>query len=202
MRSLLTIISLILAFVSPAFAGIDWGFDSGAASVNGSAGGGLATISPGDFNTGYHSGTTVPWNLGNVPGAAGFWDLGQSGSIVLSGLSASGPVTINVFQWVDSGDNHGPYSGDLTFTTTSGASGAFNPVIAIASSGLTGAWWNYAANLTLKPADTITITAGTAGAIIGHLTIVPEPGTMIAGAVLMAPFVIGAVPKLLRKRKK
>ena len=102
MKSLLTVISLALAFVSPAFAGIEWGFVNNDLSVNAFVGTGNAAITLGTFGTGWHGGTSVPWNMGaSVPGATGLWDLGHAGSIVLSGLSGSGLTSLRVFQWVD-----------------------------------------------------------------------------------------------------
>lgn len=63
MRPLLTVISLTLAVVSPAFAGIEWGFDNNGTTVAGtslgSPGSGTATINLGTFSTGWHDGTTI-----------------------------------------------------------------------------------------------------------------------------------------------
>lgn len=200
-KSILSAISLALAFVSPAFAGIEWGFSGPDLSVNASGGAGTAKINVGAFNTGFHSGSTLPWTLGSAPGAMGFWDLGRNGSIMLQGLSGNGPVTLNVFQWVDSGVNNGPYSGELTFTASNGSRGTLAAVNEVASSGLTGAWWEYAASLgALTSSDTITISAGSGGAIIDHLTLVPEPATMIAGAVLLIPLALSTWPILRRRR--
>jgi hypothetical protein len=199
MKPLLAAISLVLAVVSPAFAGIEWGFDNGNLSSVATGGSGVAAITLGAFNTGYHSGSTIPWNL---PGATGFWDLGRSGSILLTGLSGSGPVTLNVFQWVDPAS---PYSGNsLSFTAGNGNSGGFTQVgnAIDGSPGQPGAWWEYAANLgVLTPGETITVSAGSGGAIIDRLTLVPEPATLIAGAILLIPFVLSTWPILRRWRK-
>ena len=60
-----------------------------------------------------------------------------------------------------------------------------------------------AANLgaALAPAETVTITAGTGGAIIDRLTLVPEPATLIAGAILLIPFALSTWPIILRRRR-
>ena len=200
MRSLLTVISLALAVVSPAFAGIEWGFENNVTTVNAPGGAGTATIALGAFNTGFHSGTSlIPWNLGGAPGATGYWDLGRAGSIMLSGVSANGPVTITVFEWV----NAGTYSGALNYAVNGVRLGDFHEVAPVASSpGLPGAWWEYDAHLgtALTPADTVTITAGSGGAIIDRLTVVPEPTTLIAGAILLIPFALSTLPVLRRRR--
>lgn len=191
MKSLLTVISLALAFVSPAFAGIEWGFDSSASplTVTGIGGTGTATISLGSFGTGWHSGTTVPWN--SFGGATGMWDVGQAGSIVLSSLSGSGLTTLNVFQWVDTPI----YNGTLNFAVSGGPSGTLAPVIPVTGVG----WWEFTANLgSLNPAQVTIIAPG--GAIIDRLTLVPEPATLIAGAILLIPFALSAWPILRRKR--
>jgi hypothetical protein len=205
MKSLLTAISLALTFVSPAYASIEWSFPNDSGSYSASGGSGLATINASaPFSTGYHNGSTIPWTLGGVPEAVGLWDLGKSGSIMLSGLSASGPVTLTVFQWVDSPGNNGPYSGVLIYSVNGGPSlGSLSSVTQIGSAGADGgAWWEYAANLNLAltPADTVTVTAGAGGAIIDRLTLVPEPATMLAGAVLLIPFALSTWPILRRRR--
>lgn len=204
MKSLLTVISVALASVSPAFAGIEWGFPNDATTVVGtslvSPGTGNATITFGGLATGWHDGTSVPWNLGSVPGATGLWDLGQAGSIVLAPLSGSGLTTLNVFQWV----NPGTYSGTLNFVVSGGSSGGLSAVTQIGSAGLDGgAWWEYAANLgSLTPGQTVTISTGTGGAIIDRLTLVPEPATLVAGAILLIPLALSTWPILRRRAKQ
>ena len=83
MKSFLTVIGLALAFVSPAFAGIDWGFPNNATTVAGtsfgSPGSGTATIAPGTYGSGWQdvNNPMSTWStLGHVPGASGLWDLG------------------------------------------------------------------------------------------------------------------------------
>ncbi|MGO8926161.1 MAG: hypothetical protein ACLQU3_04615 [Limisphaerales bacterium] len=198
MKSLLTIISLALAIVSPAFAGIEWNFPNDSTTVSASVGSGTATISLGAYGQGWFSGTTTPWTLGSAPGASGFWDLGQAGSIVLAPTSGSGLTTLNVFQWVDPGT----YNGTLTFAVSGGgASGTLTAIAQVTSSGPSGAWWEYAANLgALTPGETVTVSAGSGGAIIDRLTLVPEPTTVIAGAILLIPFALSTLPILRRRR--
>jgi hypothetical protein len=197
MKSFLAAISLALAFVSSAFAGIDWGFDTGAnpLEVSGAGGSGTATIAVGAFGTGWQSGGSVPWNLGT---AQGFWDLGRAGSIVLSSLSGSGLTTLNVFQWVDPGI----YSGDLTVAASSGSVNFLGSSL-IGSLNNGGGWYDFAYSLSaaLSPADTVTITAGQGGAIIDRLTVVPEPATVIAGVLLLIPLALSTWPMLRRKQK-
>ena len=121
MKSILTVIGLSLAFVSPASAGIEWNFPNESTSVGATVGTGTATISPGTFgNPAWYSGTSIPWTLGaSVPAASGFWDLGgqngvsgHPGSIMYSGFSVSGPVTLNVFR----SGSPGTYSGLLDYS--------------------------------------------------------------------------------------
>jgi hypothetical protein len=204
MKSILTTISLALALVSPAFAGIDWGFPNDSGTYSAVGGPGTATVHLGGFATGYHDGITIPWTMGSSgPGASGLWDLGSAGSIILSGFSMSGPVTLQVFQWVGNGIGNGTYSGDLTFTVNNGTPGSFTQVgSAIGGTpGVPGAWWQFTAGLgVLNPGDTVTVTAGSGGAIIDRLTLVPEPATMIAGAILLIPFALSTWPILRRRR--
>lgn len=183
MKPLLAAISLVLAVVSPAFAGIEWGFDNG----------NLSSVA-----TGWHSGATLPWNTyGSV---AGIWDLGSAGSIVLNNLSGSGLTTLNVFQWVQPGGAaNNPYNGSLSFAVGGGGlSGTLSPVVPVTGVG----WWEYTANLgsAFTSADTVTITASAGGAIIDRLTLVPEPATLIAGAILLIPFALSTWPILRRRR--
>ncbi len=198
MKSLLTVISLALAVASPAFAGMDWNFP-----VDNQSGG--ATITLGALGTGWHDGNTSPWNLGSsgLP-ASGFWDLGASGSITLS-LAVDGVHSLHVFQWVAPG----VYDGTLSYTVTQGGNqvasgflGAIAQITTPSPSGAPGAWWEYGVYLgSLVPGETIEVQAGAGGAIIDRLTLVPEPATLIAGAVLLIPFAFSTWP-ILRRRAK
>ena len=108
-------------------------------------------------------------------------------------------MTLNVFQWVD------PtffYDGALTVSASNG-SATYQGRSLIGSLTLNGAgWYDYSYGLAaaLAPGDTVTITAGAGGAIIDRLTLVPEPATMIAGAILLVPFALSTWP-ILRRRK-
>lgn len=195
MKSFLMVISLALAFVSPAFAGIEWGFDSSANPASAFGGAGSATITVGSSGAGWLAGGGVPWNLGS---ATGFWDLGHAGSIVLSGMNVNGPVvTLQVFQWVQPGT----YSGLLGYSLNGNAPVSITSLITESTSH--GAWWEYDVTFAqgLIPADHITITAPGTGAIIDRLTLVPEPATLIAGAILLIPFALSTWP-ILRRRGK
>ena len=193
MKSLLTVISLTLAFVSPAFAGIEWGFNNAANPASPFGGAGSAAITVGTLGKGWLPGGSSPWNLGS---ATGFWDLGRSGSIVLSGMNLTGPVTLQIFQWKDLGT----YSGALTYSLNGTAPVSVTPFITESTSH--GAWWEYDVTFAsgLIPSGNITITAPTTGAIIDRLTLVPEPATMIAGAILLVPFALSTWPILRRRR--
>src|SRR6266550_5513416 len=136
-KSLTLSIGLALVLATPAFAAIEWTFDTGNKPALASTGSGTATIALGQFNSGWHDGVTRPFN--NYGTATGFWDLGKAGSIVLSGMTLSGPTTtIQVFQWVDAGT----YSGALTYNLNA------NSAVALTSIGMIqntahGSWWEY-----------------------------------------------------------
>ena len=61
------------------------------------------------------------------------------------------------------------------------------------------AHWN-CAELAPAVGGTLTGSAGSVGAIIDRLTLVPEPATMIAGAILLVPFALSTWPILRRRR--
>ena len=52
----------------------------------------------------------------------------------------------------------------------------------------------------MGPGGTVTVAAGNGGVIIARLTLVPEPATMIAGAILLVPFLLSTWPILRRRR--
>jgi hypothetical protein len=205
MKSILATLSLALALATPAYAAIDWGFGNGGAA-NGSggfnytsSGGSLVTITPGLFGA-WQDTTTVPWNSFAIGGHAsqGLWDVGRSGSILISWTGGMGLTTLNIFQWVQpGGTDQNPYNGTLTFATTAGGHGTFMPVSPVTGDG----WWEYTANLgPLELGDTVTVTAPAGGAVLDRLTLVPEPATLIAGAVLLVPFALSTWPVLRRRR--
>jgi hypothetical protein len=119
---------------------------------------------------------------------------------MLSGMTLSGgPVTLDVFQWV----HPGTYSGDLTVAASNG-SATFLGSSLIGSLNNGGGWYDFAYSLSaaLSPGNTVTITAGAGGAIIDRLTLVPEPTTYIAGAILLVPLALSTWPMLRRKAKR
>jgi len=198
MNKILTkIIALgLLVTALPAFADIEWGFPNNSTSVAGVGDtSGNATISVGNFNTGWHDGIALPWNIGNSGGgASGFWDLGISGSILLSGINLSGTYTLKLYQWID----NPIYTGDMTYNIGAGNFG----LTAIGTTpGNPGGWQEWDAQLTLA-GQNITITAPGTGAIVDRvmLTVVPEPATMIAGALLLLPFAFSTI-RIIRKNK-
>src|SRR3974377_1444506 len=87
MKTILAAISLALAIVVPAYAGIQWDFpsDSPGHSYGASVGSGTATITPGTLGA-WRDTTTAPWSTFARSGgpSGGLWDLGGSGSILLS----------------------------------------------------------------------------------------------------------------------
>jgi hypothetical protein len=198
MMSLLTTITLALALVSPAYGGMEWDFNTGGTPAD-------AIITPGAHTTGWHNMSTAPWSTFGVPGVvSGLWDSGSAGSIMLSGLSGSGPMTLTVFQWVETQSGGSAittalYNGNLTYALSASPSQFFSlsPVLPVTGTG----WYEYSAALgSLTPGETITIKAPAGGAIINNLTLVPEPATLIAGAVLLVPFALSTWPILRRRR--
>src|SRR6266487_2293853 len=115
-KSLTLSIGLALTLALPAFGAIEWGFATAANPAAGvGAPGSLATAVVGPFGDGWHNGGIgdLPWNLGS---AQGFWDIGGSGSIVLSGMGLTGSYTLQVFQWLDAPF----YTGGLTYQVNGG----------------------------------------------------------------------------------
>src|SRR6266576_2074826 len=147
-KSLTLSIGLALTLATPSFGVIEWGFDSNANPAAG-VGGGSAAITVGQFGTGWLNGGTIPWNLGS---AQGFWDLGKSGSIMLSGMGLTSPVSLQVFQWVDAPF----YTGGLTYQVNNGT------VLPLTFSQITqntspGSWQRWNAAFSLDPTDIVKI---------------------------------------------
>jgi hypothetical protein len=69
------------------------------------------------------------------------------------------------------------------------------------ATGLRGNWQEWDAVLYGNP-NSVTLTAPGGGAIIDRmvLTVVPEPGTVIAGALLLLPFALSTLRVLRRNR--
>jgi len=195
-KNLTRIIGLaLLVTATPVFASIDWGFDT-SANPNSvpNVGSGTATISVGAFGEGWKNNE---FGLGTQ---SGYWDLGTSGSILLSGLGLSGTYTLSIAQWVDSP----PFTGMLTASVPSINFGfPFSLSYQTLLEGTSfGDWKWYGANLDLLGTDTITITGPSTGAIVDRimLTVVPEPATMIAGALLLVPFAFSTI-RIVRRNK-
>ena len=189
-KSLALLIGLALAVAPRAFAAVEWGFNTDANP----GGPGSTVITVGQFGNGWQAGGAIPWNLGSPQG---FWDLGQSGSIVLSGLGLDSPVSLQVFQWV----NSGTYDGGLTYQINNGPA-SFLSFAQITEGTGQGSWQQWNAAFSLNPDDIVKITAPSGGGIIDRmvLTVVPEPGTVIAGALLLLPFALSTL-RLLKSRK-
>ena len=65
-----------------------------------------------------------------------------------------------------------------------------------------GSWQQWIAAFSLKPDDIVKNTAPSGGAIIDRmvLTVVPQPGAVIAGALLLVPFGSSTIRMLRRNR--
>lgn len=188
MKSVVVTIGLVMLLVSPALATVEWDFGTGGSS-SANTGSGTATITPGRFGTGWHDGSTVPWS---AFGASGFWDMGRNGTMVLAGSSDTGFLTFHVLQWVDTGT----FSGGLSYNISGGASG-----ILVGPGGAAG-WQEWTANINLAAGQQVTITAPNGGMIDRvMLSVIPEPATMVAGALLLIPFGLSTW-RILRPRHR
>jgi hypothetical protein len=99
--------------------------------------------------------------------------------MVLTGSSDSGPINFRVLEWVDAGT----FTGNLHYQISGGASG-----ILVGPGGAAG-WQEWTANINLAAGQSVTITAPN-GAMIDRvlLSVIPEPATIMAGALLLIPF--------------
>lgn len=191
MKSLVASLGLALALATPASATVEWDFGNGSSPYTADQGSGGATITVGQFGTGWHDGATVPWSSF---GASGFWDLGKNGTITLTGSGDTGLLSLSVLQWVSTGTLGGP----LGYSVSGGGSGSFTgPAVQTP-----GTWQAWIANLNLAPGGQVTITAPSGGALIDRvlLTVIPEPGTVLAGALLLIPFGVSTWHVLRRKK--
>jgi len=184
----------LLVTAMPAFADIIWNFPNSSDPSPANVGSGSADITLGSLGEGHFAGN--PLNLGSQ---SGYWDLGSGGSILLSGMGLSGTFTLSIVQWVDS-----PlYNGQFTYKINNGSTfplsfqDTFEPTAF-------GNWEKFGASLNLLSTDTITIygPGGTSGAIVDRvmLTVVPEPATLIAGALLLLPFAFSTL-RFIRRNK-
>src|SRR6266496_2375962 len=106
LKTLIASIAIAFAAATPAFATIDWQwqFDSAANPASPQIAGGpgataAINVEP-VYGTGWHNND---WNLGS---ATGYWDLGASGSVVLTIPGFTSPsqslnATLRIVQWVD-----------------------------------------------------------------------------------------------------
>ena len=180
-RSMKSVIATmgVMLLITPAFATVEWDFgSSGSPSLPG-LGSGTATVTPGRFGTGWHDGSTAPWS---AFGASGFWDMGRNGTMVLAGSSDTGPVTLRVLEWVDAGT----FGGNLSYQISGGGSGTF----ASPGGAIPGTWQEWTATINLALGQSVTITGPSGGAIIDRviLSVIPEPATIVAAALLLIPF--------------
>lgn len=195
MKLLLASIGLATALALPAFAAVEWGFGTGSDPSGADVGSGTATIAVGAFGTGWHDGTTPPWSSF---GASGFWDLGRNGTIHLAGITESGFVALRVYQWVDTG----MFSGNLAYQVIQNGnvllSGLLGPPVIP-----TPGWQKWSAWFNVTSTYDVVITAPNGGALIDRvlLTAVPEPATMIAGAMLLIPFGLSTWYALRRRKR-
>jgi hypothetical protein len=204
MKSFLTVISLAFALVTPAFADIEWDFNSpGNPLVLGT--GDTATITKGAMGKGHQDLTVAPWSTFSASGVSGAWDMGAVGTILLSSLSVSGPQTLDAYQWVDPASGAckdlQPYNGLLAFAVAGpgGASGFLTPVVTVTGAG----WYDYSVNLASLGTGQVTITTSGGGAMINRVSLaaVPEISTWVAGAVLLIPFLLSTRPILRRRHQ-
>src|SRR5438552_3170715 len=100
-KPLIASIALAFAATTPAFASIEWQFNTSANPAYADAGNPAATASihVGRFGAGWHN----DWNLGS---ATGYWDLGKNGTVQLTipnlaNSSRSYNATLSIVQWVD-----------------------------------------------------------------------------------------------------
>jgi len=187
----LFIASIALAFVAatPVFATIEWQWQFNTAANPSSANVGdpaaLANIHVGSFGQGWHT----DWNLGS---ATGYWDLGKNGTVQLTIPNLASPTrsynaTLSIVQWID----NPIYTGVLSYSFPGATLLASSSHLIEATS--RGSWVEYDTVWNLLPRDNpevITITAPSRGAIFDRITVVPEPTTLVAGALLLVPFAI------------
>ena len=198
-KSLITSIALGFAAATPAFASVEWEwqFNSGANPTGTDLGPpGTATINVGAFGTGWHNND---FNLGS---ATGYWDLGKNGSVILlipnlASPTASFNATLSIVQWID-----GPlYTGNLTYSLSGGTQvrGVTTHLIEATTHGSLVEYDTVWHLLASSNPVVFTITAPTTGAIFDRITVVPEPTTIVAGALLLLPFGVSTL-RIFRRR--
>jgi hypothetical protein len=188
----------LLVTTMPAFGSIEWEFNSGALSSGANVGDGTATITTGFRADGWLSSTA---GLGE--GAQGYWDLGQGGTILLEPENLTpGAYSVQVYQWVDTGFG---YSGAMGYSISGGSGGGSGPLShfeTIPNTGPFGNWQGWSAVIDLLAGQKVTLTGAGGGSIVDKvlLTPVPEPATLIMGALLLAPFGVSII-RGMRKRR-
>jgi hypothetical protein len=191
----------VLLTAMPLFASIEWEFSvAGSPSL---ANNGTSTASVTSYGDGWVN------QYSGFGTAQGYWDLGSSGSILLGnlGLTSSGTYTLKIYQWVDTGFGF-PGAKDYTIIGGTGGSGTLSwlqDIITPDPTGFGGGWQIWNATIDLSPSQTILLSGPTGaheGAIIDKvmLTVVPEPATLIAGALLLVPFAFSTI-RIIRKPK-
>ena len=186
-KSVAAFVAITFAAATPAFASIEWQWQFNTAANPSSANIGdpsaTAQINVGKFGQGWHT----DWSLGS---ATGYWDLGKNGTVKLTIPNLASPdrsynATLSVVQWID----NPIYTGLLNYSFSGGTLVASSSHVVEATSH--GSWveydtiWNLLAS---SSPSIITITAPSRGAIFDRITVVPEPATVIAGALLLIPF--------------
>ena len=200
LKSPLASIVLALAAATPAFASLDWQFDSDVnpATAIGNPGA-TATIAVGDFGAGWHN----DWGFGS---ATGYWDLGANGTVTLSipnlaSSIGSHNVMLSIVQWVDDMI----FTGNLDYSVP-GATQVGAATIAPIEDTFLGSWVEYDTVWNLLGSSdptVITITGSDTGAVFSRISVVPvvpEPTTIIAGALLLLPFGASTLRALRRRR--
>jgi len=197
-KSVLAAAILTSSAATPAFASIDWQwqFNTSASPASADAGDpATAAIHVGAFGQGWHT----DWNLGS---ATGYWDLGKNGTVQLTipnlaSSTRSYNATLSIVQWID----NPVYTGVLSYSVP-GATLLASSSHLIQATGR-GSWVEYDTIWNLLPSakpEVITITAPSRGAIFDRITVVPEPTTLVAGALFLIPFAASTLR--LRFRKK
>lgn len=166
---------------------IEWQFPTGVNPSSPQVGdpAALATVTVGQFGSGYKQN-----NAGYAaPGVPVYWDLGQSGNVVLSVPSLSGDLdlTLLVRQYWDGGI----YKGSLNYAVDNGSLQSSPPKVWFADTATLGSWYDYTTVWHVSPSlnpETITIFGAANGTLVSdiQLTVVPEPPAGVACAAVMA----------------
>jgi len=206
-KTLIATIGLAVGLTTPAFAAIDWSFTSNPDPLGTASS--PVLVSPdgsGSGSANLYKGAGAGWVGGGLNtttppmSPTGYWDLGQNGSIVLTPPSGSQISSVTVLLYVDT-DVFRPVTisaGSLATTILSTG----DPV------GSFGGQWQQLVWTFSSPLSSVTINAPS-GSFVGSAvdqisiettaTVVPEPSTLIAGALLLLPFGLSTLRVLRRK---